>query len=1300
VGTAGGSGLRLEAVEVAAPPPDWPARYGPVQWRWVLTDEATNAPVAEHQVRLDPSAWQFEAFVTDLAGYLAWQVAPDRREQDEARMVAQLGEWIGDQVLGPVSGALLARHPVAVRVVVPPAAEALLSRPLQLGHAGGRPLAVQGVTLVMTPLAKAPLGSAGAGEVPAKAPVGERLRVLGLFSLPEGGQALNLRRERHELVELIHRIDAAGKAADVRALQYGVTRESLRGVLEEAEGWDVIHISGHGAPGELLLETADGRPDKVSAAELAAMLDAARRRLKLVMVSACWSAASTVAEQRRRLGLPTREDAAADAPPEAESAAAPLATTLATELGCAVLAMRYPVDDEFAIALSGRLYGLLADKGQPLPEALGLALRQLAAGPAGPGASGPGPGGSAPAASAAAGRAFPALSVATPALFSETALGLSLGAPKRASTPSLAADGDDAKLAGFPPQPERFVGRTRVMARASAALADRSGTPALLLHGMPGGGKTACALELCYGHQHAFPLLAWYKAPDEGSAVDGALTDFAFTLERYLPGFQMIDVINNPARLAAFLPRLAKVAELNRLLIVIDNAESLLSDSGQWRDERWGRVIGALCGHKGLGRLIITSRRVPADWAGMPALSVDALSADETLLLARELPHLKALIYDEVPGLDADVARRLALGVLTVAQGHPKLLELADGQAAHPERLAALVAAGDQAWREQGGLPDGFFATADATAPSGETAASPQGAGLTEEITATADDYWHVLAAWTRAVTATLTAGQRDLFWFLCCLEEPDRERPILDAIWPHLWNQLGRDGQPAGLNEMLVAISARGLAAVQSETSDAESYAIHPGVAAAGRDQAGPPFRAAVDAEAAAYWHAVHRYASGDNDERSVDTGWLVRAGLAGAGYYLRQQDWTAAAFLLESAFVRDPSRANAAAVLPAIQQITRHDPRQAIVLASVLQVIDPAAGEATLRAALANAVARGDYRAASVAAGQLADLCLDSGRLAEALHLAGQKADHTRQAGLGPWTQLADEVRRLQVLAAMGRAGQVLDEIGELRARMDALPATPAADDPAETITPWSVREALVGTGRNAARLLGRWEEALELNAALLASMGDRQAPAADIARSRFNDYEPLLRLGRTGEALALLLEVRQVFQDAHDTAMLGKIFGALADTEDQRGHGDAALRLQRDALRYTCLAGDVTAIAVSYHNLGNLLHRYARQPAPALASHLAAALIFTLIKGGHTDQAIDAAVTDLRELGTAAVPPRDVADLSQMIADIPGTDLPRLIAALSPDPETAEQALRDLIAQAQQLAATPEEGDASPW
>jgi hypothetical protein len=1255
--------LRLEVRDFA----------GPTRWRWVLRDR-DGAFVTDHEVRLDAGCSEYEAF-SDLLQYLDWHVAPDQLVRDEARIVRELGEWIGSRVLGPIAQALVRERPATVRVVVPPEARVLLFRPLELAHVGGKPISVQDVTLVME---QAP--SVGVGSDGSAGRVGERLRVLGLFSLPEGGQPLNLRRERHALVRLIRGIAAGGKAADVRVLQYGVTRERLEDVLTEAEGWDVIHISGHGAPGELLLETATGDPDMVNATELAGMLDLARERVSLVTVAACWSAALTAAEQRRLLGLPVPDlrEAGRPATPDANgggersargdgSASEALATSLAERLGCAVLAMRYPVHDDFAIALTGKLYDLLAAKGQPLPRAVGITLRQLAA--------------------QAAAATWPALSVATPALFGQRAAGLTLAAPPRTGPDSY--DAAALKMSGFPPQPDRFVGRTGVMARASAALAAESGMPGVLLHGMPGGGKTACALELAYTHEHAFDRLVWFKAPDEGQDIRAALTDLALTLERALPGFQMVHVLADKDKLSGFLPTLTQLVEERRVLIAIDNAESLLTDTGQWRDDQWGQVVDALSAHTGQGRLVLTSRRVPATGtAGLRVESVDALSADEALLLARELPHLDRLIRGELAGVDRDVSRRLALGVLTIAQGHPKLLELADGQAGDAGRLAELVAAGDQAWRDQGGLPDGFFAvgelaisqfaagqfgidpiasgqfTGSQSAAGESTVGQPVGQVAADQATAgqaraSAADYLHVLAAWTRAVAGTLDPGERALFWFLCCLEESDRERAVLDGTWAGLWTRLGRDGRPPELDRALTAIAARGLIAAQSPIAadgmtaargkTPGSYAVHPGVAAAGRAEAGGPFREAVDAGAAAYWDAMYRDASGETGDSVVRTGLVVRAGLAAVPYLIRLRQWTAAGAMLEYAFNRDPSRANAAAVLPAIQEIADHDATLADVLARVLTVLDPAAGERQTRAYLDAAAARGDYRAAAVTAGRLVNLCRDGGRLAEALTLTEQQAGYTRQAGLGPWTQLADEVRRLQVLNAMGQAGRVLAEVQRLRDRMQALPA---ARGPDETAAPWSVRETLLDTGRDAALQLDRWQDALDLNAGEITSKRGRSAPGAVIARSRFNDYGPLLRLGRAEEALALLLECRRAFQDARDPRMLGKTLTALADFEDERDHGDAAIRLARDALRYGYLAGDVLGIAVSYHNLGNYLYRHARRPAPALACHLASALICALTGAEGIDDSVRSVAIDLRALGT-----EDAGGLARTAASGPG-------------------------------------------
>ena len=1113
---------------------------GLASWRWHLT-RPDGSFVADHEVRLNVGCWQFQAF-SNLWDYLQLRAVPDRRAEDEALIVAEVGAWIGEHVFGEVGAAVVAASPATVRVIAPADAESLLFLPLESAHVSGKPLSVQGVTLVMQPG-----GDAGASG---RTPVGERLRVLGLFSLPEGGQPLSLRRERQALVGLLTRIAAKRRAADVRVLQYGVTRDRLRDVLEEDEGWDVIHISGHGAPGELLLETAAGLPDRVTAEELAGLLRLARERVKLVTVSACWSAALTVAQQLHLLGLAVPADATGNGVADRGDQLDPgaLATKLAGRLDCAVLAMRYPVTDDFAIDLSCKLYDLLAGKGRPLPEALGMALAEIAGGPATANC--------------------PALSAGTPVLVGSQAVNLRLTAPARARAESY--DTSALKKAGFEPQPARFVGRTAVMARASAALADTSGKPGVLLHGMPGGGKTACALELAYTHELAFDRLVWFKAPSEGEGITGALDDFALTLERGLPGFEMVHVLKEQARFSGFLLKLTELAERRRMLIVVDNIDSLLSDSGQWRDPRWGQVIAALCDHAGLGRVLLTSRRLPADVTGLLIEEVDALSPEEALLLVRELPHLQALIQGKPD------ARMLARAVLEIAQGHPKLLELADGQAADPASLAALVQAGGQAWQQAGGLPDGFF---------------------TNGASRAADDYLHVFDAWTSAVADGLAPGQRDLFWFLCCLEDDDRIRPVANASWPRLWDYLKRPGQPPEFGDAVAVLSNQGLITVQPQTGYVEqAYRIQPAIAAAGRAQAGKDFRNAVDAEVASTWEAtlVHalRREGGGQASRLV-----VRAGTGAAPYLMRLGEWSHVTAVLQEAFDRDRSRATAAAILPKLEAVaaTGQEPAAARLLAKVRQELDPAKAEEQMRAQLADAEARHDHRAATEIAENLSYLCRQSGRLSEALTLAERMAEHTRRAGLGPWTQLSDDVRRLEILSMMGQARQVLDEVLELRERMRSLPARSGN----EAVTPWDVRESLLRPGRDSALRLGDYKMALDLNAAIMSSQRDRDAPARVIAQDRFNDYGPLIRLDRMDEALSLLRGCKKAFEDAGENRLLGYTLGALAELEARQDHGGAAIRLQRGCLRYAYLAPEAVNIAVGHRNLGLYLRRFGAGP-----------------------------------------------------------------------------------------------------
>ena len=1011
-------------------------------------------------------------------------------------------------------------------------------------------------------------------------------------------------------------------------------------------GWDLIHISGHGAPGELLLETAAGQPDRVTAEELAGLLHMARERVKLVTVSACWSAALTVAQQRRLLGLAVAADANGSGVADRGGQSAPgaLATKLAERLGCAVLAMRYPVTDDFAIDLSAKLYNLLAGKGRPLPRALGMALTEIAGKP--------------PTAKC------PALSAGTPVLVGSQAVNLRLTAPARAHPESY--DTSELKMAGFEPQPDRFVGRTAVLARASAALAEESGRPGVLLHGMPGGGKTACALELAYTHELAFDRLVWFEAPSEGKDIAGALDDFALVLERGLPGFKMVHVLKDPAEFGAFLLKLTELAKRRRMLIVVDNIESLLSDSGQWRDPRWGQVIDALCAHAGRGRVLLTSRRLPAHVTGLLVEAVDALSQEEALLLVRELPHLQALIEGERPEIEGEPARMLARAVLEIAQGHPKLLELADGQAADPAMLAALVQAGGQAWQQAGGLPDGFFASGASRAAAG--------------------DYLRVFDAWTTAVADALAPDHRNLFWFLCCLEDDDRIRPVANASWPRLWDHLKRPGQPPELGEAVAVLAKRSLIAVPPGTGHIEqAYRIHPGIAAAGRAQAGKDFQSAVDAVVAAMWEATLYHALRREDGGHASS-LVVRAGTGAAPYLMRLGEWFHVTAVLQEAFDRDRSRAAAEAILPAVRAVeaTGQEPAAARLLAKVLQELEPATAEEQMRAQLGDAVASRDYRAATEIAENLSYLCRQSGRLPEALTLAEQMAEYTRLAGFGPWTQLSDDAKRLEILSMIGQAGQVLDEVLELRERMRSLPA--GSGD--EAVTPWDVRESLLRAGRDSALRLRRYDMALDLNAAIMSSQRDRDAPARVIAQDRFNDYGPLIRLGRMDEALSVLRGCRKVFEDVGENRLLGYTLGALAELEARQDHGDAAIRLQRDCLRYAYLAPEAVNIAVGHRNLGHYLRIFERQPAAAFGHHLADALIRDLAGTGDTDESLRSAALDLKVLDIGTPVPADLEDLCRHVAAVPGVNLAELLRTLAPDPR-ARQALKDLTDRARDMA-----------
>ena len=627
---------------------------GPHRWCWILSDDEGRF-VAGHDVELDPADPWSDAFAR-LGRYLRLHVDPVRPLSSEAEIVDGVGQWIAQHVFGPIGTELVRRAPVTVEVRFPAEATALMFRPWELAMVDGVALASQDVSLVMCP----PVPAAVRG----KDPIDGRLRMLGVFSLPDAAPSLLLREQRQALVNLVNQIRTRhAKAIDLTVLQYNVTRDRLRDLLEDGDGWDIVHFSGHGLVDGLVLEGADGGQDIVPTAELIGRLRAGRGRLKLLVLSSCNSGASPPGET-----LAARFGADDDGGPTVPV----LAEQAVHQLDCAVLAMRYAVDDDFSIELARQLYTAMLASGQPLTRALQLALPKALGDRPRPG--------------------IPPLSAGTPALFGRRCLDLTLTPPTAPPTTFAARE---LRMAHFPAEPDHLVGRAGVLGNAARLLVDGSGA-GIMFTGAAGLGKTTCAVELAYRHERDFGALAMWEVPPTGAI--GSLPDFARALDRQLPGLDLAGQVVTADRLSAFLPVLTELMERHAILILVDAIDDLLTADGYWRDPTWGSVVTALLDHHGFSRLVLTGRRPPKTVpAGLAIERLEPLSPRESVLLARQLPTLGTLIRG-TSAIPITAARRLLADVLTDAAGNPatiraRELELADTDLAGTD-LALAVPAG------------------------------------------------------------------------------------------------------------------------------------------------------------------------------------------------------------------------------------------------------------------------------------------------------------------------------------------------------------------------------------------------------------------------------------------------------------------------------------------------------------------------------------------------------------------------------------------------------------------------------
>lgn len=271
-------------------------------------------------------------------------------------------------------------------------------------------------------------------------------------------------------------------------------------------------------------------------------------------------------------------------------------------------------------------------------------------------------------------------------------------------------------------------------------------------------------------------------------------------------------------------------------------------------------------------------------------------------------------------------------------------------------------------------------------------------------------------------------------------------------------------------------------------------------------------------------------------------------------------------------------------------------------------------------------------------------------------------------------PWTRLLADGQRLQALYQQGQSEEVLAAVREHQVTMTALPGPDAEQE-------WHIRESMLGLGVAAAHALGRWSEALELNAAVRQSQEDRQASEVERSVTSFNDYSPLLRLDRALEARDLLYGCRAAFGRAEEVTMMGNTLSALADVDAHLGNLELAVDQETDALRLKYRGTDAEAIAVSHYNLANYLIKAGKDMRTVWGHRLAAAVIRYQTGSPRLGASIGSIGRLLAEQSEQSTAPLSFNDVCQMVDSLREVRFTELFGLL-PDRAGGGQATIDEI------------------
>ncbi len=482
----------------------------------------------------------------------------------------------------------------------------------------------------------------------------EVVRVLLVFAETEDSNPLALRLEREQLLDLFYDKILPYRLVQIDSICYGVTKAKIKKQVRKANGYHIVHWSGHGNHDSLLL--AGEENNKISGAGLVDLFREAGGFVpKLMFLSACHSGAFA--------GL--------------EHTSTALALLLAGVPQ--VVAMRYSVGDEYARRLAVLFYQYLLAEQHNADAALAMARSELTKD-----------------------ASIEGIEHTTALLFGQdrwlleavqqrNAEQLKQRYPNQRFQPLLTDE-----QYGFKAR-SHFVGRSRELTRLSRDWLNES--PVALVQGLAGLGKTALVAEVVNLWHNKFNLVLVVQSRGNPMNADAfyAKIDSLLVLlyqdyredcqaDEYRKIYLPKDV---PNRYEMMRENLLDTLNNYPILLIIDNFETNLLPDCVCKDPEWTALLTLfLTRLRGRTRVIITSRHrinLPNPDLGFKNLvGLGPLPDNEAWLFVQSHKVLNKLWH----GDSSD--RALVVKVLKISHGHPLIMQRL-GDLAHDR--AGLVAA-------------------------------------------------------------------------------------------------------------------------------------------------------------------------------------------------------------------------------------------------------------------------------------------------------------------------------------------------------------------------------------------------------------------------------------------------------------------------------------------------------------------------------------------------------------------------------------------------------------------------------